>query len=367
MGRIRQSLCIALCAAMVLMTMALTAQPAAAANIVSFTVPGVQYVSQTTEPSPAGWHTITTPYCAAASSLSVMSAFGLAVPSDSPLLTAFTTGYAGNSLRGEVGLDPAGVSHLMQVYGGEGRVHMYTNRFIALTELVGRLNAQVPVVIFGEAGYHAEVVYGYQANAATGEITGIYGQDPYTGFRGLVSANDFMSQYHWWGSAFSSAGNLWLGNYVFVSYREFAGGPVPVAPAPVAPAAPRLAPVQPYHSAWVAQSAYPTLSLGATATVWVQVRNTGTATWTKGTASEARIGVVHDDVTLSRLGLANGWPIPNRPAVQTEAVVAPGQTATFTFSINGVRVGSYPLRLRPVIDGVTWMEDQGIYLQITVR
>jgi hypothetical protein len=25
------------------------------------------------------------------------------------------------------------------------------------------------------------------------------------------------------------------------------------------------------------------------------------------------------------------------------------------------------LRLRPVIDGLTWMEDQGIFLQITVH
>ena len=87
----------------------------------------------------------------------------------------------------------------------------------------------MPVVIFAEAGTHAEVVYGYQANAATGEVTGIYGQDPYTGFRGLISANDFLTQYHWWGSTFASAGNLWRGNYVFVSYREFMSGPAPVA------------------------------------------------------------------------------------------------------------------------------------------
>jgi hypothetical protein len=352
----RRSACLFVSTLVILGGLFAGARPAAAAQTVSMTVPGVPFVSQLTEPSPAGWHTSTTPYCAAASSLSVMAAFGLTPPSMNPLQTAFKIAYQGNALRNEAGLDPAGVSYLMKYYGGEGRVHMYTNKWIALTELVGRLNARVPVVIFAEGGTHAEVVYGYQANAATGEVTGIYGQDPLSGFRGLISANDFLSQYHWWGSSFSSAGNLWRGNYVFVSYREFMGGPAPAAKT-----------VPTYHSAWVAQSGYPTMTFGGTAQVWVQVMNIGSATWTKGTPSEARIGIVNDDQTLTRLGLANNWLLSNRPAAQTEATVLPGQTATFSFSVKGVRLGSYPLRLRSVIDGLTWMEDQGIYLQITVK
>lgn len=359
MRTIRLSRCLLVCALTFVSTLAVTAQPADAAQIVSMTVPGVQYVSQTTEPSPAGWRTATTPYCAAASSLSVMSAFGIVPPASQPLLTAFKIGYSGNTLRGADGLDPAGVSTLMKYYGGEGRVHMYTNKFVALTELVGRLNARVPVVIFGEAGYHAQVVYGYQANAATGEITGIYAADPLSGFRGLLSASTFMSQYLWWGSPFSSAGNLWRGNYVFVSYRESAGGRVA--------AAPNTPPVMTYRSSWVAQSDYPTMSFGSKATVWVTLTNTGTAAWAKNTPTEARIGIVNDDQTLTNLGLADEWLLTNRPAAQTEALVMPGQTATFTFSISGVRLGSYPLRLRGVVDGIAWLDDQGIYLQITVR
>jgi hypothetical protein len=354
--QIRRSACLALCALVVLGGLLVGGQPAAAVLTVSMTVQGVPSVSQLTEPSPAGWRTSPTPYCAAASSLSVMETFGLVAPATNPLQTAFAIAYQGNSLRNETGLDPAGVSYLMKYYGGEGRVHMYTNKWIALTELVGRLNARVPVVIFAQAGYHAEVVYGYQANAATGEITGIYVQDPLSGFRGLVSANDFLSQYHWWGSSFSSAGTLWRGNYVFVSYREFAGGPTPAA---------RNVPT--FHSAWIAQSGYPTMSFGDTAQVWVRVMNTGSATWTKGTPTEARIGIVNDDQTLTQLGIADGWPLASRPAVQAESAVPSGQTATFTFSVKGVRVGSYPLRLRPVIDGLTWLEDQGIFLQITVN
>jgi hypothetical protein len=355
-AQVRRSACVISCALVILGGLMAGSQPAAAALTVSMEIPGVPYVSQLTEPSPIGWRTATTPYCAAASSLSVMGAFGLVPPTDNPLLSTFNIAYQGNSLRSEVGLDPAGVSYLMKYYGGEGRVHMYTNKWIALTELVGRLNARVPVVIFAEAGSHAEVIYGYQANAATGEITGVYGQDPFTGFRGLISANTFLSQYHWWGSPFASAGNLWRGNYVFVSYREFAGGPIPAAKA-----------IPTYHSIWVAQSDYPTMAFGGTAPVWVKLMNSGSVTWTKGTPTEARIGIVNDDQTLTQLGLADGWVQANRPAAQTEAVVGPGQIATFTFSIKGVRQGSYPLRLRPVIDGLTWLDDQGIFLQITIN
>jgi hypothetical protein len=353
---VRRSTCLVGCVLLILAGLLMGSQPAGAAFTVSMTVPGVRYVSQKTEPSPAGWRTATTPYCAVASSLAVMSAFGIAAPATNPLQTGFQIGYQGNSLRGEVGLDPAGVSYLMKYYGGEGRVHMYTNKYVALTELIGRLNALAPVVIFGEAGHHAQVVYGYEANAANGEITGLYAQDPYSGFRGLITANTFMSTYLWWGSSFSSAGNLWRGNYVFVSYKEFGGAQVAAA-----------AVVQSYHSAWVAQSAYPTLAVGTTAPVFVQVKNTGSATWVKGTGTEARIGVVGDDATLSQVGIADGWLLSSRPAAQTEATVAPGQTATFNFVVKGARLGSFPLKLRPVIDGVTWMENQGIFLQITVN
>jgi hypothetical protein len=35
--------------------------------------------------------------------------------------------------------------------------------------------------------------------------------------------------------------------------------------------------------------------------------------------------------------------------------------------VKGVAPGSYLLRLRPVIDGVTWMEDQGVYVVVSIR
>lgn len=124
---------------------------------------------------------------------------------------------------------------------------------------------------------------------------------------------------------------------------------------------------QPYHSKWIDQSAYPTLAIGEVTTATVHFRNIGTSTWVKGTSTEAHLGINLDDQTISNLGMAVGWPFSNRPAIQAETVVAPGQIATFTFGIKGTRSGLYQLHLRPVIDGATWMEDEGVFFTITVH
>jgi hypothetical protein len=65
--------------------------------------------------------------------------------------------------------------------------------------------------------------------------------------------------------------------------------------------------------------------------------------------------------------LAVGWAFTTRPAVQAESSVAPGQLGTFTFQIRAPSTpGVYYINVRPVIDGVTWMEDQGVFLIVTV-
>ncbi|MEK6207778.1 MAG: PQQ-dependent sugar dehydrogenase [Chloroflexota bacterium] len=121
------------------------------------------------------------------------------------------------------------------------------------------------------------------------------------------------------------------------------------------------------HSAWVSQSPYPTLQPGqVSAPLSIVFRNTGTATWTKGVlGQEARLAINQDDAQWAPLGV--NWMSANRVAAQTEASVPPGATATFTFQVRAPQTaGTYSLHLRPVIDGTAWMEDQGVFLIITV-
>lgn len=126
-------------------------------------------------------------------------------------------------------------------------------------------------------------------------------------------------------------------------------------------------PAPSYHSAFVDQSAYPTLAAGTSTTVSVRFRNTGTATWRRGVAgAQANLGLNGDTTAFAALGMSDGWLSPNRLATTAEASVAPGGVGTFTFKIRAPAApGVYRLPLRPVIDGVSWMEDQGVFLVVT--
>src|SRR5207245_7149490 len=57
---------------------------------------------------------------------------------------------------------------------------------------------------------------------------------------------------------------------------------------------------------------------------------------------------------------------PNRVALQNESTVPPGAVASLTFTVKaplGARTVAIPLR--PVIDGVAWLEDQGVFVPVT--
>jgi len=122
-----------------------------------------------------------------------------------------------------------------------------------------------------------------------------------------------------------------------------------------------------YHSRWLTQSPYPTLRAGqVSGQLQISFINTGSQTWTKGLlGQEARLGVNRDNETWAGLGV--GWPSANRVAFQSEASVPPGGVGTFVFQVRApMTPGVYAINLRPVIDAVTWMEDQGVFLYVTV-
>jgi hypothetical protein len=140
-----------------------------------------------------------------------------------------------------------------------------------------------------------------------------------------------------------------------------ASSAVPVQPAVAAvnPARP-VAPVG-FHASWVSQSGPTSLAGDQTATMTVRFRNTGAATWVRGVpGQQANLGVSGEGSELS-----SNWPSADRVAVQAEPVVPPGSVATFSFAVRAPTVpGGYRLDLRPVIDGTTWMENEGVYVSV---
>ena len=125
-----------------------------------------------------------------------------------------------------------------------------------------------------------------------------------------------------------------------------------------------------YNYQVISQSAYPsTLGAGQTTNVWIDVKNTGTRAWDQNVrlgSGSALYGGNNNDYT-SEFYDAASWLSANRPVAIDKTLVNPGETARFQFNIKTpLTSGIYKAYFTPVIDGVAWMKDVGIYWQITV-
>jgi hypothetical protein len=133
-----------------------------------------------------------------------------------------------------------------------------------------------------------------------------------------------------------------------------------------------------FHASWYGQSGYPTLCPGERSNAVVAYYNSGSRGWVKGRLGEAAyLGTWDADpgqdepTVLGGDGLMGspqtGWPRWNRVAQQPHDYVGPGQIVWFQFAIQAPdQPGFYRLYIRPLVESATWMEDVGVYWQVTV-
>jgi Cysteine-rich secretory protein family len=122
-----------------------------------------------------------------------------------------------------------------------------------------------------------------------------------------------------------------------------------------------------YHTAFYAQAPFPVVAPGQTAEWVIALTNTGTTGWDLGQATPLRLGTWSPQDAPSMLA-SPAWISPNRPAQQTTTWVGPGQQAWFRVQLQAPSTpGVYRLYVRPVIDGVQWLEDFGAYVEVSVR
>ncbi len=123
-----------------------------------------------------------------------------------------------------------------------------------------------------------------------------------------------------------------------------------------------------YGAQWVGQSAPAPVSGTGQQTAWIEFRNTGNLTWYRDGSSPLRLGTDRPRDRASALAGTSGWISPSRIRLD-QASVAPGQVGrfTFTFKANGKPPGTYREYLRPVAEGVTWLEDWGVNLPVRVE
>jgi hypothetical protein len=125
--------------------------------------------------------------------------------------------------------------------------------------------------------------------------------------------------------------------------------------------------IRQHHTAFYAQSPFPVVAPGQTAEWVIAFTNTGATGWDLGQATPLRLGTWSPQDAPSMLA-SPAWITPNRPAQQTTTWVGPGQQAWFRVQLQAPSTpGVYRLYVRPVIDGVQWLEDFGAYVEVSVR
>ena len=122
-----------------------------------------------------------------------------------------------------------------------------------------------------------------------------------------------------------------------------------------------------YHATFYGEAPFPTVAPGQTAEWVIAFTNAGTTGWDQRRATAVRLGTWSPQDAPS-LFATTTWIAPNRPAEQTTTWVGPGQQAWFRVQLKAPDApGMYRLYLRPVIEGVEWLENVGAYVDVSVN
>jgi uncharacterized protein YkwD len=281
-----------------------------------------------------------------------------------------------NTFRAARGLPALAVSDTLSAAAKWMSVDMGTRNYFAHTSLDGRS----PTQRMADAGYPAfgtwtgeDLAAGYttSADVLNGWINSPahYAVLVNPQYRAIGVGRGYTagSTYGWYWTA-DFGGVVDVARAAPVARTAAAATTVAVGRRFVQPAQVAVPPDSGYHARWTAQSPDPTVNPGALATLVVAVQNTGSRGWYRGVANQqANLGTSEpQDVELPEL--ATDWLSANRLTSTTTDYVGPGEVGWFEFTLRApTTAGDYVLALRSVVDGVGWLEDDGIFFTIHVR
>lgn len=101
------------------------------------------------------------------------------------------------------------------------------------------------------------------------------------------------------------------------------------------------------------------------ATWTVYAKNTGNTTWINSGPNPVRLATSNSRDRNSAF-CDSSWISCGRVATLNEATVTPGQIGSFTFTVQAPGAGEYKEYFNLVAEGITWMNDPGLYFGMTV-
>lgn len=129
-----------------------------------------------------------------------------------------------------------------------------------------------------------------------------------------------------------------------------------------------LSMVKDYRWEYAGQSGPSSFVSGQKGTWTVMAKNIGATTWYNSGNNPVRLGTSNSR-DRSSVFCSTSWGGCNRPALLNEPSVPPGSTGTFTFEVQAPGPGSpgaYNEYFNLVAEGLTWMNDPGLYFGIQV-
>ncbi|MFA4931172.1 MAG: hypothetical protein WC570_04900, partial [Patescibacteria group bacterium] len=121
-----------------------------------------------------------------------------------------------------------------------------------------------------------------------------------------------------------------------------------------------------YQFQFVAVNTIQPLENGELVEINAVIKNTGKATWYKNGSYPVHLGTYNPPDRNSSF-VYYTWLSDNRPAEMMEDMVVPGEVATFRFTIKAdVTPGTYTETFAPVVENLTWMENDVVQWEIQV-
>ncbi len=106
---------------------------------------------------------------------------------------------------------------------------------------------------------------------------------------------------------------------------------------------------------------------GDTATLWVEIKNTGNTVWKSDGLNAVKLGTARS-LDRSSVFQDSSWLSKNRVVTASSIEVAPGAVGRFEFTIKAPnKIGKYTEYFRPVAEGITWLNDSGLHWNFAVE